>query len=271
MKSGTHRIYIWCGPLGLTLFFAGFLIAHLLPLPSPTENASQISTFYRSHTDLIRVGLVFAIFGATLLGPWVAMLSVMVKRIEGRLSPAAYCQLALGSLLILEFIIPLMILETAVFRPNRSPSEILLLSDVCWTLFVGVVSTAVVEVFFIGLTIRRDKSQNPIFPNWMSNFSFLVAAIFMSGTFVVFFKTGPLAWNGVLAWWVAVSAFGIWLLAITIYMLRAPNSDVREELDESTATFGGEQIDMRPQLELLSADVAPLRKELHCLSPHRDS
>jgi hypothetical protein len=44
------------------------------------------------------------------------------------------------------------------------------------------------------------------------------------GGVAYFFRTGPFAWNGLLAFWVAASAFFIWLLVMPWITLRAINN-----------------------------------------------
>ena len=43
---------------------------------------------------------------------------------------------------------------------------------------------------------------------------------FAGGTFNVFFKEGPLAWPGLLAWWLPLAAFPAWVLVMAHRMLR---------------------------------------------------
>src|ERR1700722_19500436 len=102
----------------IVVMLLGFLFACFIPAPSPHDTAAQIARIFRAHPTRIRFGLVLTMFGAALLGPFVAVITVQMKRIEGRTSPLAYVQLALGALLAFEFVVPVMVLQAAAFRPE---------------------------------------------------------------------------------------------------------------------------------------------------------
>jgi len=48
-------------------------------------------------------------------------------------------------------------------------------------------------------------------------------------TLNVFFKSGPFAWNGALAWWLQVSCIFAWVIATLVVLLRAINQQQAEE------------------------------------------
>lgn len=263
MKIEKQRMFALCGPAMMVALLVGFALCGFIPPPSPTQSAHQIATHYRNHTDAIRLGLTLAMFGAALLGPFVAMISAQLRRIEGRSVVSGYLQLALGTLLILEFIFPMMLLGVAAFRPGRSDTAILQLSDEAWLLLVGVVSTAVVELFAIGIAIRADRREHPVFPRWSATMSFLAAVLFVSGGLVLFFKTGPFAWDGFLSWWVALAAFGAWIVVMTVLLFRAVASQEREEAE------AGRQLEFAgaatPTVTAVGGDLEDLRLELASL------
>jgi hypothetical protein len=218
----------------IVVMLVGFEIAGFNPPPSPHDSAAQIASIFRAHPDRIRLGLVLTMFGSALLGPFIAEITVQMKRIEGRHSPLAYTQLALGALLAIEFIVPVIVLETAALRPSLSPETLRTLDDLGWLLFVGAPSTAVVQVIAFGLAILQDDRQMPVFPRWSGYASIAAALTFVPGGVIVFATHGAFAWNGALAWWLGLTAFGIWLVIITVLLLRA----VRHQQAEETVPLG---------------------------------
>jgi hypothetical protein len=44
------------------------------------------------------------------------------------------------------------------------------------------------------------------------------------GIFIPFFKTGPLAWNGVIGFWVVATAFFVWVFLMWSLTVRAIKS-----------------------------------------------
>jgi hypothetical protein len=254
MVRTTDKLYIYLGLAGVIIFFIGLLIAGVIPPPSPSEGAGQIHSWLASHTVGIRWGSIVAMFGITLLAPWMAVLSKLFSRIEGPESPAAYCQMAMGALLIISVILPLMMLEVAVFRPDRPPAVTLALSDVCWILLLGIVYDYLIELFVSATIIFRDKREDTVFPRWVAYFNILIAAMSAPDIFIVTTRNGPFAWNGLAGFWVAAVAFGGWVIVMSVVMIRATNRREGQSSDVS-------------ELERLSAEVALLRQEVQRVAP----
>ena len=265
MNAGTQRLCAWSGVVFVTLFFIGFGgLAGFVPPPSPNENAAQIAQLFTDHAFRIRAGLVLTSLSSALLLPFFAVISVQLKRIEGAASPLAYLQMTAGALACLEFIFPVMIWQAAAFRPDRSPDAIQLLNDLGWLPFLGIVSTAIVQGIAIGIAILRDTRTTPIFPRWSGYFNIWAISLLAPGGFIVFFKTGPLAWNGLLAWWLVLAAYFSWIVINTILLLRAINQQSQEDNRPVTADqperrsdLAAEVAAIQEQLKWLAARVAP--------------
>jgi hypothetical protein len=235
MSLRTQRWCAWCGPLALVLFFVGFgVIAGLIPPPSPNESAAEIIQRLSGNRFGMRLGLVITCLGAALLSPWVVAIWVQMKRIEGRHAPLAYVQLILGSMLPFGFIIPMMIWQALLYRPDTPPEIVRALNDLAWLFFVGAYSPGVIQAIAIGLAILNDERPAPVFPRWIGYFNFWMAALFVPGAAIVFFHDGPFAWNGLVSWWLLVGAFAVWILLMSwSILIHAIRNQVAEETDDS--------------------------------------
>jgi hypothetical protein len=237
----------------VALFLTGFwIIAGFIPPPSPSATAHQIGEFYRNNSNRIRVGMVISMFAAGLTGPWVAAITMQLRRIEGW-SVLVLTQFALGALLVLEFILFLMFWEVAAFRVERSDESIQLLNDLGWIPFIGLTSTAILQASVIAIVILRDKSTSPVLPRWAAYFNVWVALAFLPGGWNCLFKTGPVAWDGILSFYVAMVAFLTWYLANTYAVLRGIGN---------TAPGASEIPAKNARVEQLAAEVAQLRAQL---------
>ncbi|MBA3743119.1 hypothetical protein [Sporichthya sp.] len=221
MAVAGQRLCIWCGVPMIVFMLTGFLLAGFVPPPSPADSAAEVAQMYRENATGIRAGLVLAMFGSALLAPFAAAISTQLRRIEGRDSPLAFAQLALGAALPLIFIIPIVVLETAAFRPERPAQSVQDLNDLGWLLFIAVVSTVVLELLVIGVCILLDSRPAPIYPRWAGYYNLWAAVMLMPGGGTVFFTDGLLAWNGLLCWWIPLAVFGSWLAVMTVLTLRA--------------------------------------------------
>jgi hypothetical protein len=217
----SQLVCAWSGPLFLVLFFIALPIAHLLPPPSPGLPASQFAHQLIGNRTQFRIGLILGLIAAPLYAFLCAGLTVQLKRIEGRHSPLAYAQLGLGVLAILEILFPFMFLLAAAFRPERSAQQIQLLGDVALLPFVGAWMTVVFQWIATALVIFQDKRPDPIFPRWAGYLNLWVAIASIPSTLLQFVHHGPFAWNGILSYWFAAGAFGIWILAMSVLLLKA--------------------------------------------------
>jgi hypothetical protein len=258
MKLTKERAFILSGPVGLLLSVVGLIVARWVAPPRPSESAVQIARMFQVHTGGIRLGIVLALFGAALLGPFMAMLSVHLRRISDGSAASAYCQMTLGGLLVLELIIPLMVLAAAAFRPYRPAAEIQLLDDLGWLLVVATVSTAVVELLVIGAAIMGDRRADPVFPRWSGAFNVICAIAFVPGALSIYFTDGPFAWDGAVAYWIPIVDFGLWIGAMTYLLVEA------EKKREMEVASGAADTDVAA----LRAEVAALRTELTSLTRH---
>ena len=118
---------------------------------------------------------------------------------------------------------------------------------------LAFVQLALGALLAIGAAILQDDRPRPVFPRWGGYLSIWCALLFAPGGVIVLFKHGPFGWNGLLTWWLGLTAFGIWLAAITVLLLRA----IAQQRDEAPA------VDLTTaRLDALSAEVVALREEL---------
>lgn len=222
ISAGTQKACAWCGVAFMVLFLLGFwVVAGFVPPPSPGWSADRVAAFFADDTDRIRLGVLLTTTASPLIVPWVVAITTQLRRVEGRFTPLADVQLILGGLLAIEFIIPLIVWQAAAYRPLESVVMTHRLNDLAWILFIGVVSTAVLQAATIGIAILLDTRERPVFPRWLGYFNLWTALLFVPGGFCVFFKSGPLAWNGLLSLYMPLAAFTAWMVIMTWAVLIA--------------------------------------------------
>jgi hypothetical protein len=209
MSTRTQRLFVWSGLGCLVLMGVGLLFfARCVPPPAPTRSAAEIVAFYSDNPVRMRTGFAVAMFGSALFLPFIVVLFLQMQRIEGRPSPWAYLQLAAGVADLFVFILPLMILQTAVYRIDElAPETVRMLNDMAWILFVGPPSMIVLQMISVGGVVLQDKAAVPLLPRWVGYYNLWAALVSACGTTVPFFKTGPLAWDGLFTYWIPVAAF----------------------------------------------------------------
>jgi hypothetical protein len=222
MNRTVHKFCAWSGWSCLVILGLGFVLAAgFVPNRSPSLSAVETAHYVIENKDRIRWGIIISVFGASLLMPFVVSITLHMRRIEGRYPALALIQFGSGAIFVLEFLYLLFFWQTATFRVDRSPELIQLLNDLAWIPFVGLNATAQSVLVCFGITILLDRREKPIFPRWLGYYNFSVAFMLIPGTFNVFFHDGPLAWSGVLSWYIPLSVFGTWLTITPYYLSKA--------------------------------------------------
>jgi len=229
----TLMMCLWCGPIAIVIFMVAIMLAGWMPPPSPNDSAAEVKAMYADRTDLIRAGLVLMMVAGTLTGPFVAAMSTVLRRIEGRDSPLAFAQLGLGMIGILLFLVPTMLMQVAAFRPDRDAELISLIHDAGWLPFVGAFAPAVVQNLVIAAAVFRDTHERYL-PRWLGYFNVWVALLFVPAALLYYFKTGPFAWDGVFVFWLPLTVFGAWFF-VQFFVFRSAILRQRPE-DEAAVT-----------------------------------
>jgi hypothetical protein len=218
----SQQLCIWSGPVGFTLFGIGFWpLAHFLPPPSPALSASEIAAIYAHNTLGIRLGCILVMLAASLFIPFFAVISVFMKRIEGTTAPYAYTQAIAAALVIACFFLGPMVMSMAAFRPERAPELTQMLNDIAWFLTASPGALATVQTIVIGLAVLADNRITPIFPRWAGYMSLWVAVLYLPAGLCVMFKTGPFAWDGILAFWIPAVLVGSWANVFAMLMAKS--------------------------------------------------
>jgi hypothetical protein len=221
VSAANQRAMAWAGVVGIGILLIGqWAIAGFVPPPGPQDSVGEIVSTYVDDHDRIRIGLIIAVAGATLFLPWTVAIAAQMKRIEGSLAPLSWLQVALGACLVIEFYVPTMIWQAAAFRPDLDPEVTYRLHDLGSITFVALPWTAALQAVILGVAILQDRHEQPVFPRWLAYLSFWAAFGFLFGSLNPLAHDGPVAWSGILAWWLGLSIFGAWILGVTWSLLR---------------------------------------------------
>lgn len=213
MTQGMQKTMVLCGVAFIFLVFPSFVMTGLLPPISPLHNADEVAHFWASNTGLKRMGLVLMLATAGLQAPFIALIAVRIRQMErSRYSPLAYTQLIAGGSAVMAIILPAFVFAAASFRPERDPQITQALNDLGWLLFVMNWPAHAVLCLVIGFAIFGAKIE--IWPRWLGYCNILCAFVIAAGGLVVLFKDGVFAWNGLLAFWLAATFFGVWFLVM---------------------------------------------------------
>ena len=231
MDLKLQRVTAWGGIAMLALFLVFFmLIGNLIPPLSPTASAQAITDFLVANKVRVRIGVAFTLLAACVALPWLATICLRVRRIEGKWGVLSVTQIFAGVVFVPGFLFPLMVLSAAAFRPEeRDPQITQALNDVFWLMFVGVVGTLIVQALVLTTASFMDRTEPGTFPRWFGYFNAWYAILAVPGGAVMIFNDGPLAWNGIFAFWVPLVAFSVWMIVVTVVLIQSISAEKAAE------------------------------------------
>ena len=207
----------WTLPAALIIWIAAFLLfPGFNPPMSPVMSADQVAAFYRdpAHLPEIRYSMiVFNWFGVCLV-PILALIAMQIRRMAHRTPIFSYAMLGCAAGGPTLFLIANVCWLLAAFRPERSPELTQLLNDFAWVTFTILVPYLIGQSVILALAIYLDDQPRPVFHRWVAHFNLLVAAALVPAAFVGLSLSGPLAWDGVLSFWVKNGAIVAWIVVM---------------------------------------------------------
>jgi hypothetical protein len=187
---------------------------------SPGMTAEEVANFYQQNAAMIRFSMITFNLCAIMLIPFYMVIVVQMKRMATPSQVLAYSYLAGATTGATLFAIADIFWLVAAFRPDRDPQLIMLLNDMAWLIFITPVGMLIVQNLCLALAIFLDARPQPIFPRWVAYFSILTAAAMTPAAGAVIFRTGPLAWDGVVSFWLRIGAFCLYI-AVMFFAVRA--------------------------------------------------
>jgi hypothetical protein len=227
MHVKIEKAAAWSGVGMLVAFLVMFwLIAGIIPPIDPSDTAAKVAARYTEDGLRIRIGLALMVFS---WAPFWALLARQVRRIEGYWGVMSLTQILLGVTFPFGFALCAIFAVTAGYRPERNPDVTQALNDVFWFIFVGLVGPLITQVVILALAVLLvDKRAVPSFPRWFGYFNIWYAVLGVPGCAVYLFKTGPLAWNGIFAFWIPLTVFCIWQIVASAMLAKAVDVEASE-------------------------------------------
>lgn len=212
MTTGGERA---CGVLGfvtpIILFIGMWPLQGFLPPLKPSLSPAEVAAVFRdNHTGII-VGSIFIMLGSTLLVPLFCAVASRLDRIGPQARVWAQTLTSSTAFALAPFFLSAVIFSVAAYRAERPDELIQALADLGFIVLVIPAFPATLQAFAIAFAVLGDKANATGWPRWLAYANLWIGVLFLPGCVIALFKTGPFAWNGVLAFWLAVVSFGLWL------------------------------------------------------------
>jgi hypothetical protein len=214
------RILLWSGPVGVVLVFFGlFVLAGFFPPPSPEKTGAEVARVWQHHPDLKITGMILCFLGGCLYLTFTLAVGYVLRRCtDDVIMPVT--QTALGVFGTVYFSFNFLILAVAAYRPYLSADSTQTLHDLGFILTFSPAAPFFLQYSAIALTIFQIPDAQPLIPRWVAYFNIWVAIGLVPPSFIPLFHSGPLAWNGVLGFYIPVVVFGAWYLVMFTMLWR---------------------------------------------------
>jgi len=217
-------VLLWTLPaVGLIWLSAFLLFPGFVQPMSPAMSAEEVVAFYRDPANLPRIRYSMIVFNWFAVGliPILALIALQIRRMGHRTPIFSYAILACAAGGPTIFLMANLFWLTAAFRPERDPQQTLMFNDLAWVTFSSQVGFLIAQSVILALAIYLDRRERPVFPPWVAHFNLVVALLLIPAAFVGIALEGPIAWNGLLSFWVRNIAIGLWIVVMGVVLGQA--------------------------------------------------
>jgi hypothetical protein len=222
------QVCAWSGPLFVLAFLSAWAaLAGWFPPPREDWDLTTVVHFFVDHSVRIRIGMGVAAFVSGLYLLWTMAIARVMRPMEGTTSaPLTTIQICGGFGTCLAVIFFSTLWSVAGFEASirdADPHTIQLLNDTGWVAFdlVGIPTMAQMGALGVVLLGRRDPGVPQLMPRWVAYLSLFVTLSFFEVLLLLFFKSGPFAWHGIVTYYVILIGFFGWMAAVSYHTLTA--------------------------------------------------
>ena len=220
-----QRVNLWIGIVCAIIYGIAFVYClEFWPAPSPTLDAQSVVDLYAHNNTLFRFGVVMMLLSGAFYLPMSITIAIQIARLEKGFPYLGLMQVLTGLIGAWIFVMPVIFWGVTAFTVDRAPEITLALHQLSWLTFVSPGSFFWLQVGSIGLVSFVGKQDVPhsAFPRWFGWFT-LMSLIEMTvpPTFTQMFWSGPVAWNGMITFYITLIVYTIWLVVMSWLIFRA--------------------------------------------------
>jgi hypothetical protein len=216
-RTDGELILFWTLPaVAIIWISAFFLFPGFIHPMSPTMSAEEVAAFYRDNLSRVRYSMILFNWVGVGLIPILMLLAVQMRRMAHRTPIFSYSMLACAACGPAIFLLANVFWLLAAWRPERAPELTQMFNDLAWVTFATLVPYLIGQCVLLAVAIYWDRQSRPVFKRWVAHFNLLVAASLAPAAFTGLALEGPMAWNGLLPFWVKNIAIAIWIVVMGV-------------------------------------------------------
>jgi hypothetical protein len=217
------KILAWTGPVFLfAVFVLWGIVAHNMPPFPPSATPEQV----KAHFHDFRLPLLIALSICVTMTAFYMSFSVAVarvmERVEGPNGLLSKLEMMGGTITCAPVMVTLAIWLTAAHEvDNLTPGVMHMLYWMGWLLFDLAYFVTSLQIAAISIVFMRDRREKKLVGQFVIWWGWVTFASFFAVSAIPFVTTGPLAFNGVISFWIAFFTWFIWIPSLSYYIIRA--------------------------------------------------
>jgi hypothetical protein len=218
MDTRIQSLCMWSGYSFFVLYLIGIVVvAGFIPPPAPSWSGEAITAFFDGRQMRVLFGMSICAIASALYVPWgVSIYGEMLQMERTRFAPLSVVQVISAGLGAAFFAISPLMWLTLAFRAGHTSDAIWILNDFAWISWIVSWPFFGVQAAALGLSVLTHRSA--VLPRWTGYFSIWFALSMFPASLIVFFQSGPFAWNGVFGIYLPLGMFAIWYHVVTFYL-----------------------------------------------------
>ena len=234
-RHASLKIGLWCNWIFVALTAIGWLgIAHFwAPARADLGLDATKVWFTETHQWGTIIGCSLFYIAAGILTPGSIAMGIMLAKVEGRWPLWSITMAMCGVFISLIVFFNACAWIVSAYRDDSDASVIQAFSDWAWFAFLLGWIYLAIEMFATAVVELMDHRPEPMVPRWLTWLTIAGGATLIFAAGPAFFKSGPFAYHGLLAFYLPVVIWGAYITLTTWYMLRERKSARDEALAET--------------------------------------
>lgn len=231
---GMWKLMAWSGPVFFTLFFFMWgLLADNFPPMSPNLSAEAMKAHYLDKGLAISIGMSVCMVGGAFYMTWGCAVSRLMRRIEGPEGMFSNLEMMGATITFTPIVVACGIWLVAAMQAAVLSAEIIQSMYLLgWMIIDIAYMVTSFQIMGASIVFLKDTREKKLIPAWVSWWGWVTIASFFPVSLIPFFKTGPFALNGLFNFWVAFPTWYVWIVAMSIYVIKGVN---RIEIEDGAA------------------------------------
>lgn len=219
------KLMAWTGPV----FFIGFfcmwgLTADNFPPMAASTSAQDMWQHYKDLQTPIMIGMSVCMVLGSCYMTFGAAVSRVMRRIEGPEGMLSNLEMMGATITYCPIVVACGIWLTIAMQIDvLSPDMVQTGYYVAWMIIDLAYMVTSWQIIAAAVVFLRDKRAKPLVPAWVCWWGFVTVASFFPVSLIPFFKTGPFAFHGMFNFWIAFPTWYIWIVSMSIFIIKAVN------------------------------------------------